>query len=409
MKSLSFFAVLFAFSAIFNACDKNEPTPAKIPKEIELTTKSSEVIQSSNTFGVDLFVKVAADTDENLMLSPLSASAALTMALNGAEGETRTQIHQMLGYAAEMDLTEVNNAYLSLVSQLLNADKQVTLSIANALFYNLGFQVKEPFLNTLSTDFSAYTKQLDFTQPSALVTINKWAADNTNQKIPKVLEHITPQTVMFLMNALYFKGDWTNQFEKSNTTSQPFTLGNGNTIEVSTMNGKPGAITYFNEKYRVVELPYGRKNFSMVIIVPENNLKSFYNDFNPALWHHITSSLDNQNEWNETLISLPRFKFEFEKYLNDELFDLGMRDAFSSSLADFSKITDEQIFVSFVKQNTFVDVNEEGTEAAAVTTIGFERTSIPEPFMVNKPFIFAIRERTTNVLLFIGSVNDPSK
>lgn len=410
MKIHNVLLALIVISSGFISCEKSADKPAPAPKKIELTAKAGQIIATGNDFGIDLFVKCAKEESKNLMLSPLSASVALTMALNGADGETHNQMKEMLGYPADMTLDEINDTYESLVGQLLAADEKVKISLANALFYRNGFAVKAPYISTLKNDFDAEVEGLDFNQPSALTTINKWAADNTNQKITKVIEEISADAVMFLMNALYFKGDWTQKFDKTLTSDQPFHLDNGNTINVPTMSGKIGAIQHHSNNFTAAELPYGRKNFSMVVIVPHTTLDSFYDEFDANDWKEITASLDSQTDWFETNVLMPKFKFEYEKYLNRPLIDMGMIDAFDPLAADFTPITNTSIFISFVKQNTFVDVNEEGTEAAAVTTIGFELTSAPSTptFVVDKPFIFAIRERTTNTLLFIGSITNPS-
>jgi serpin B len=408
MKSLKFFSLALLLSIGFVSCKKSEPAAQQDPKAITLSQKDKEVIASSNDFGISLFAKTAQTETGNLMLSPLSASAALTMLLNGCNNETYDQLKTMLGYAPNLTIGEINQSYRSLISQLLDADEKVQLSIANAIFYRLGFQVKPAFLNTMATDFESQVSGLDFNAPAALSTINQWASDNTNGKIPKVIDEISPQTVMFLMNALYFKGEWTQQFDAANTSLRPFNLEDGSTIQVPTMNEeKVGALKYNGSGYSALEMPYGRKNFSMVLIVPNNNLSDFYQSFDINTWNEITSSFDQMNSWNETMVQLPKFKFDYEKKLNDQLIAMGMVDAFSPMAADLSGISDADIFVSFVKQNTFVEVNEEGTEAAAVTTIGIELTSVGPYFVVDKPFIFAIRERTTNTLLFIGGVTNP--
>jgi serpin B len=259
----------------------------------------------------------------------------------------------------------------------------------------------------MATDFDATVDGLNFDQPAAVNTINQWASDNTNKRIPKVIDEISPETVMFLMNALYFKGDWSYKFNKANTSDRYFMLDNGTEIQTPTMDGKVKVNLHYGDGFSAMEMPYGRKNFSMVIVMPEGKLKDFYPDFTPQLWDEITTSLSGNN-WTEILVNLPRFKFEYEKVLNDQLKALGMEDAFVPYVADLSGISDEELFVSFVKQNTFVEVNEEGTEAAAVTTIGVDVVSMPPHFFANKPFIFAIRERTTNTLLFMGTVMNPS-
>jgi len=344
------------------------------------------------------------------MLSPLSASTALTMLLNGCGGDTYTQLQGTLKYPAGMTIGEINDAYKGLVDQLLKADPKVTLALANAIFYRNGFVVKPPFLATMSNDYKATVDGLDFSGPSALTTINKWANDNTAGKIPKVLDEISGDAVMFIMNALYFKGDWSYQFDKSETRERPFHPDGGSTANVSTMKSEVGTRFFYGENYRVVEMPYGRTNFTMIVVVPTETLGSFYTSLTPQVWSEITSGLDEKDEFGKLIVYMPKFKFSYEKYLNDQLKSMGMVDAFSPSLANLSGITDGSVYVSFVKQDTFVEVDEEGTEAAAVTTIGIIETSLPpQPpqFVIDKSFVFAIRERTTNTLLFIGQVVNP--
>lgn len=409
MKSLVSVALILVLTCLWS-CKKDDPKPNLTPKEIVLTAKSAQVISNSNAFGIDLFTRTAAAESQNLMLSPLSASTALTMLLNGCGGNTYTQLKSTLNYPEDMTIEEVNEAYKSLVSQLLIADSKVKLALANAIFYRNGFAVKSPFLNTMSTNFDAHIQALDFTAPSALSDINGWASDNTFGKVPKVLNQIDANAAMFLMNALYFKGDWSYQFDKDLTALRPFYLDNGSSVNVSTMTGELGARVAYGNSYRAIELPYGRTNFTMVIVVPENTLANFYQSFSGSVWNSITTALDANTSFGKVDVFMPRFKFSYEKVLNDQLKSMGMVDAFDEVLADLSGIADASIFVSFVKQNTFVEVNEEGTEAAAVTTIGVNFTSVPldpPPFVIDKPFVFAIRERTTNTLMFIGQVTDP--
>jgi serpin B len=208
------------------------------------------------------------------------------------------------------------------------------------------------------------------------------------------------------MNALYFKGNWTYQFDENQTIDYPFTLKNGNAVNVKMMRNLMPAISYTGSDATSVELPYGQQNFAMVIIMPDTPLDEFLVDFDATDWASITAGLDSFAEAVEMEIILPKFKFEYEKLLNDQLKALGMLDAFNPT-ADLSGISDADIWVDFVKQNTFVDVNEEGTEAAAVTTIGVVEVSMPPSFIADRPFIFAIRERLTNTLLFIGKVEQP--
>jgi len=393
------------------SCSKTgDNEPDLTPKNITLTAEAPQAIESSNEFGIELFTKVAEEENINLMLSPLSASAALTLLLNGCGGDTYTQLQETLKYPADMTIADINEAFQSLVEQLIKADPKVKLALANAIFYRNGFSVKQPFLATMSTDYNATVGGLDFTAPSALTTINKWASDNTSNKIPKVLNEIDPDAVMFIMNALYFNGDWSYQFDKSLTQERPFYPDGGSAINVHTMKGEVGSKVVYRNDFKAIEKPYGRTNFTMVVIVPDGSLDAFYSSFTPQSWDQLTADLDGINEFGKTIVFMPKFKFDYEKYLNDQLQSMGMVDAFIPFQANLSGISDQSIFVDFVKQNTFVEVDEEGTEAAAVTTIGINLTSMPpqpQEFIIDKSFIFAIRERTTNTLLFIGQVVNP--
>jgi len=331
------------------------------------------------------------------------------MLLNGCGGDTYDQLKSTLDYPSELSIAEINEAYNSLVSQLLKADPKVKLSLANSVFYRSGLNVKAPFISTLEREFSAHVKQIDFSSPTAVSTINKWASDNTNGLITKVIDDISPDVAMFLLNALYFKGSWSNMFEKSSTQFMPFYLANRTSVEVPTMMGEVDARVAYGEHWSALELPYGRTNFTMVIVMPNETLPDLYAELSGELWNNIISSIDAYSAFSETMVYLPKFKFSYEQMLNDYLISMGMVDAFDELKANLSEMSDSQLYVDFVKQNTFVEVNEEGTEAAAVTTVGISNDGAPMPrrFIVDKPFVFAIRERTSNTLMFIGQVVNP--
>lgn len=397
---------------ILSACNKeDEPKNlAPEPVKINLTAKSSEVIGASNQFGLNLFREVALEETENMMLSPLSASVALTMLLNGAQNDTYHQIREMLGYESNLGIADINEAYQNLVMQLLAADERVDLSLANAIFHHEEFHAKAPFIERMQDDFDAEVQGLDFLNPASVDIINQWAHDNTNGKVQEILDHIDPEMVMFLMNALYFKGEWTSRFNEEATDKARFTLKNGEEIMVDAMyHNEMVSMVLYEEEFKAIELPFGRKNFSMMVVVPWQSYDAFLEGLTPELWNEITSHFDASAPWAETALLLPKFSFEYEKNLNDYLEVLGMVDAFYEGLADLSGISDLRLYVDMVQQNTFVEVNEEGAEAAAVTTIGIGVTSVPAVFMVDSPFVFAIRERTTNTLLFIGSVLNPAE
>jgi len=407
---LSAIISIIIITVLFPGCEKNATESALIPKSFDLTEKAGQVIYSSNDFGLELFSKVAEEETGNFMLSPISASTALTMLLNGCGGDTYLQNMETLKYPEDMTLNEINESYNSLVTQLLEADSKVKLALANAIFYRNGFNVKNSFLNSMQASFDALIKSLDFSSPSALDEINGWASDNTNGKIEEVLKEISADAVMFIMNALYFKGDWSYKFDETLTEDNIFYPDGTEPVMVSTMRGEVGAKIYTSDDYRAVELPYGRTNFTMIVIVPEESLSEFNSSFRINEWNNLTGDLDSQEEYGNLEVFMPGFKFSYEKYLNNQLKSMGMTDAFNPYLADLSGISDSQIYVDFVKQNSFIEVNEEGTEAAAVTTIGVNLTSVPsQPFVfkIDKSFVFAIRERTTNTILFIGQVLNP--
>jgi len=396
-----------SFSLI--GCKKEDTKLPTTPKEIMLPAQSAQMISYGNKFGLDLFNRVAKVDDENLMLSPLSANIALSMLLNGSDSNTFLQIRDMLGYN-DLTIEQINDVYKSLVSQLLSVDPSVKLAIANAVWAKKDFEVKVPFMESMKNTFDAHIQSLDFSLPSSLATINKWASDNTFGKIPKVLDEISPDMVMFLMNALYFKGNWSYQFDKNKTQDEIFNLSDGSQVNVPMMHLTADANIYKCEDFKALELYYGRKNFSMIVILPNGSISEFYDKFSMESWNDLSSCFATSAPIKELQISLPKFKFSYEKKLNDALIDMGMKDAFDASTANLTGISDKDLYVDFVKQNTFVEVNEAGTEAAAVTTIGIRETSVGDDteFNVNKPFIFAIRERTTNTILFIGKVNNPN-
>ena len=399
-------------------CDAFGKESEPEPKTITLTSGDRAVVGQSNAFGVSLFARVAAEEDGNLMLSPLSASIALTMLLNGSDGATYTQIRDMLGYAPDQDLAAINASYQSLRTQLLAADPEVRFTLANAVYYDRQFAFKPTFLDALRTGFDARVDGLDFDAPASVDVVNQWASDNTNARIPRVLDRIEPDEVLFLLNALYFKGDWTSKFDAAETAPAPFTLAGGQTVQVPTMTGELPARTVQGDGYTALELPYGRRNFSLVVLLPEAPLADFAAQLDAGLWSDATTRLDanvwtsapgdgDQNEWPLTTVRLPRFSFSAETRLNEPLMALGMTDAFGAA-ANLSRMSDARLEVSFVKQDTFVDVNEEGTEAAAVTTVSVTTTSLGPHFFADRPFVFAIRERTTNTLVFIGQVANPA-
>lgn len=383
------------------------------PKEIKLTAEQLELIEGSNSFGLDLFRKVVSgeDASENVFISPLSVHLALSMTWNGAGGNTREQMMGTLNYPGFDDET-INSSIKKLISDLLSVDEKVETGIANSIWYRDGFSVEQDFLEINSKYFDAEVSSLNFDNPASRDIINAWVAGETNNRINEIIDRIDPDHIMFLINAIYFKGIWKTEFVKENTKNRPFYLSGGQTGEVMTMETE-GAFGYAErDGYRVAELPYGRGNYSMLVFLPdeETGVKGMSDKLVAEEWSLLPDLLDNKFDLN---LRLPRFTFEYDTDLDSSLMSLGMTDAFDGR-ADFTGINRRGgLYISRVRHKSFVEVNEEGTEAAAVTSVEIREVSYnpDEPqvvfFHVNRPFVIAIKEKFTNSLIFIGRVMDP--
>jgi serpin B len=375
-----------------------------------LTSTEQAMVSASNTFGFNLLREVNASfADSNVFLSPLSASMALGMTMNGAVGTTFEEMRSTLAFTGQ-SYEELNKSYQSLIALLRGLDKYVDFRIANAIFYRLTFgsAVEASFLNDSRQYFDAAIKGLDFSTPQAVTTINDWAKDNTSGKIPEIVDRLSSDLVMLLINAIYFKGDWRDAFAKSETRNQPFTTLRGTQINVPTMHRKGGFRIGSMASATVIELPYGGDAFVMTILLPNAgaSVNALAVNLTSASWQQATANLSDAGYD----LYLPKFKLAWEDTLNNELQTLGMRQAFVPDGADFSRISGaagKRLFISFVKQKSFVDVNEVGTEAAAVTAVGVGVTSLPPQIRVDHPFVFAIRERISGTILFLGKIVEP--
>ncbi len=392
---------------LFFGCDSAAQEETGPEPQRPLSQAEQQVVETDNVFGLNLYSKLStAAPDENLFISPLSVSMALGMTLNGAEGDTRTG---MLETLEKQGLSEesINTSYQSLMDRFTRLDPKVKLDIANSIWYREGFTVEPAFLDVNQSYFDAEIAALDFDAPSAPDAINNWVDDNTNGLIDKIVDQINPDDVMYLINAIYFKGAWTYEFDESGTTDQPFYNIDDTESSVPLMN-LVGSVAYTQtEDARIIDLPYGDSLFSMTLILPNDpaSFDSFSADISSEIWNSWTDNLRAQN----VTVYLPRFKLEYEKPLKNVLTTMGMTDAFSPQKADFSGINgSRQLFISNVLHKSFVEVNEEGTEAAAVTSVVVSVTSAggdqPVVFRADRPFIFAIREHHSGSILFIGKV-----
>lgn len=375
----------------------------------ELTTLEKRLVQASNQFGLNLFRKVSeSEAGKNAFISPLSVSMALGMTLNGASGSTKEAMESTLRFTG-MGIEQINESYRSMIQLLVKLDPKVQFQIANSIWYRLGFAVEQEFIKTNQQYFDAEVNALNFSAPDAAKTINAWVERRTQGKIKEIVPDPIPgNAVMYLINAIYFLGTWTYQFDKTQTRDAPFTLLNGSQKPCKLMYLK-GTVPYFeNNRLQAVDLPYGDSLYSMIVVLPKSgtNVENFVAGLTQESWNALITGLRKQT----VHIYLPKFTLEYKKNLNDVLKALGMAIAFDPGRANFTKIhKNGGIFISNVEHKTFVRVDEEGTEAAAVTSIGFVDTSVPQEFVmrVDRSFFFAIRERHSGTILFMGKILDP--
>ena len=362
----------------------------------------SSVASANTRFGFKLLQDLQErEPGANIFISPLSISIALTMTYNGAVGETERAMAEVLEIDG-LDLSTINNSNAALRNNLENPDPKVEVSIANSIWSRQGVEFNREFLERNRVFFGAEIASLDFSSPQATEIINEWVDTNTNGKIQKIVDRIDPQTLLFLINAIYFKGNWQDEFDKSMTHPGVFHLPNGSEKQVQMMR-RDGEYPYFRgEKFEATRLPYGDGRMSMYILLPNrnSNLDKFLQNLSEENWESWISQFRDRRQ---TMV-LPRFKLEYEVSLNATLEALGLGIAFGGG-ADFSGMG-PNLFISEVTHKTFVEVNEEGTEAAAVTGV-VGATSVPPVFRVDRPFFFTIYDAETETILFMGAVTEP--
>ncbi|MDP4238303.1 MAG: serpin family protein [Bacteroidota bacterium] len=391
---------------------QNEPTipvPATA-KQIVLKAGMGVRVNQDNEFAFDLLKKTINSSGEtNVFISPLSVSIALGMAWNGANGDTRTEMATALKMNG-MSVADLNGYYQIMQSTLPTIDPTTKLSIANSLWYKTGLPVKTDFLKVNSDYFNAYIKELDFSQSWAVDTINNWCARKTNNLIKNPLDQISSGAVMYLVNAIYFKGIWRKHFDTKNTTEATFTNELANPVKVNMMYQKDTFAYAADDYAQYLDMPYGNNAFSMTVILPNDGKTTadVLNYMTADNWNSRLATLTAK----EVKVYLPRFKTQNKFLLNDPLINMGMNLAFSD-YADFSNIANANLKISRVLHDTYVEVTEVGTEAAAVTVVEVIDTAVLNPptpvFNVNKPFLFVIREKSTGVILFAGKMGNVDK
>jgi len=372
-------------------------------KPIVLTKGQTEVLDKGNDFAFNLLRETDKEAGGgNLFLSPMGVTIVASMLANGAEGKTYDEIVEAIGLKG-YSLEQVNGCYQTLVAALMKADSEVALSLANSIWVAQDLGLKKKFASNMEKTFDAESFSVDFGASGTLKQVNDWCSKKTSGLIPKMFDDLDPQVRMLLINALYFKGDWTHSFAESNTVEGNFQAISGSPLKVPFMYQKEKLAVYRDDKVALVKMPYGNGAFLMEAIVPAGDFKTFLAGL----------SMDQLQKWDkaaqsqEVELRFPKFKAEFDtdEMLVPVLSRLGMRQAFSYA-ADFSNMSDEPLYVSKFRQKTYVSVDEKGTQAAAVTVAEMRKNSAGDGGMFisfDRPFVYLIREASTGAILFIGT------
>src|SRR5215207_286141 len=392
-----------------NAPSESAPRITALPRT--LSSGEQAVIGASNAFGFGLLRELdKTRADSNIFMSPLSASMALGMTMNGAAGQTFEEMRGALAFGTQ-PAAEINASYRSLIDMLRGLDATVDFRIANSIWYRNGFPFEQAFLDESRQYFDAKVSGLDFAAASAVPTINDWVKQSTSGKIDKIVDGpIDADVVMYLINAIYFNGAWTTRFDKSLTRADQFTTVAGTTAPVAMMRRTDTVRVAETADAQVVDLPYGGGAFSMTILLPKQgkSVGQLLSSLTAESWQSAVSGATARS----VELQMPKFSLRWEALLNDPLQALGMRQAFEDGRADFSRMSStagNRLSISRVKQKAFVDVHEEGTEAAAVTSVEIRVTCAcgPQVIRIDRPFIFAIRERLSGTILFLGKIVRP--
>jgi len=405
LPNLVAMALLVPFLA--SACGEGSPTgPGKEIQGLPRPLSQAEelLIEAGNDFAFRFLDQVYGSApDTSVFLAPLSASMALGMTMNGTAGATFEEMRSVLGFDV-MTLNQINQGYKDLMDLLLNLDPTVEVGIGNSIWYREGFPVREDFLERTREYFDARASALNFADPGAAGIINGWVKDQTRGRIEKIVDDpIDAATVMILINAVYFKGTWTSQFDKKKTAQATFTGRSGATGSVPLMQLADTLRYAETDRYQAVDLPYGGRAFSMTLVLPKAGqaMEELVGSLDPASWDQLLAGLQRR----EGTVFLPRFRMEWDKILNETLQAMGLKLAFIPGQADFSGLSDAAggLYISRVRQKTYVDVDEEGTEAAGVTSVEIRDSASDRFFFrADRPFLFVIRERFSGTILFAG-------
>lgn len=417
-KIVASLSILSAFVFCFSCIPSEDDGPSgKVEANLRALSMDENRLSEANThFAANLFQQIASSGDsENLFFSPYSVHQALAMAMNGNDGEVLEEFIQVLQLEG-MSLNEANQAVKDLTSFLLDVDPKVKLGMANGIWYKEGYQVQVPFKNSSQEYFSAEIAPLDMNDPASVDVINHWIEKQTNDLIKDMLDFIPADAVMYLVNAIYFKGDWAYNFPKENTQKEKFTLRNGQEIMADMMNlgESAGFKAYDNSDYTYLEIPYSTGQYTMGILTNESGDLSQLSPY---------FTMENLDEWRNNsrdvnlMLKMPKFKIDYRiDNLSDDLKAMGLVKPFDFHPDNFTQLFSnptDLLKISRVIHQALIEVDEKGTEAAAATIVEVVKlTSLPPDdtptvFTLDRPFIFFIQEKQSGAILFMGKLENP--
>lgn len=378
---------------------------------LELTKVQEGFITADNTFAVNLLSKMdSLYADEGYFFSPISISTALSMLLNGTQGETAKEIIDALGYGD--DIEAVNDYCRQILSKSPSWDSTVTLHTANAIVANKNGEIKESYSNTLKNEYLAEVSSFDFSNSASVLDyINGWCNQKTHGMMPKILDKVSSDALLYILNAIYFKGEWSSKFYEELTDDGKFTTDNDAVVDVRMMHKKDSLSYSSQDGMSFLELPYGNGSFALQILLPETGASArALASIKETGWNELFSNLTK----DEVYVSIPKFKVEQSSPydMRSIVNDLGMKKMFISS-SDFAPMTEAPVYVSMIFHKAALSLDEKGSEASAATIIGMDFMAgpnyVPEPprnvFLADHPFYYAIVDKVNGLILFMGKYN----
>jgi serine protease inhibitor len=401
---------LIMMGLLFPGCSESPVSPRAEAAELPEPAASVDpsLVDGVNGMGIDMLQRLYEEMDgENFMISPASISLALSMTMNGAEGDTLSEMQETL-HLTGLDMDTLNVANKDLMSILLNPDAsgKVKVEIANALWARDGLDLKEAFLDACRDYYGAETQYLDFNDPGSVDIINDWVSDETHGMIPTIIdEPIEADTVLYLMNTLFFDGKWTEPFDPEKTYEGIFSKADGSTAPVQMMSGKQDVMVYHDPDgdADIFSKAFGdNERLEMLFIRPQGDLDDYIQGLTVEKLNRMAAGLAPEN----LQIGIPRFSYDTGMSLKDVLTAMGMEKAFSGE-AEFWSMSDTPLYIDEVMHKTRIEVKEEGAKAAAVTSVEMNATGMPMSYILDSPFLYLIRDRQTGAVLFMGVVEDP--